>query len=166
MIYQFLTYHTDHLGIKLNMSSVRGEKKYTGTNFRNPISLINDEVLSIDSMCDIETFKRLANLSLFPDLMEYYVTHKTEFSKDKHTPSNMFIEAIITSGFTRTIPNIGDTKFKSEITWKLAYNLNEDISDETSDYAQQMKRDFEMIYDLPLRYKEVTFDSYGNEIVT
>jgi hypothetical protein len=32
--------------------------------------------------------------------------------------------------------------------------MNENISDETSDYAIQLKRDFESIFDLPLRYKD------------
>jgi len=32
--------------------------------------------------------------------------------------------------------------------------LNEDISDETSDYALQMKHDFEKISKRPLRYKD------------
>jgi len=32
--------------------------------------------------------------------------------------------------------------------------LNEDISDETSDYALQMKQDFEKIFKRPLRYKD------------
>jgi hypothetical protein len=32
--------------------------------------------------------------------------------------------------------------------------LNEDISDESSEYALQMKKDFERIFNKPLRYKD------------
>ena len=165
MVYQFLTYHSNHSGITLNLSSARGEKQYTGVNFQNPIAVLEDSVLKINEMCDIETFKRLANLSLFRDLLEDYASHSSRFSKDKMKPSNMFVEAIVIGGFIRTIPNFEASIAKPEITWRVAYNLNEDISDETSDYAQQLKKDFEYIYDLPLRYKEVTVDQNGNEIV-
>lgn len=166
MVYQFLTYHSDHSAITMNLSSARNEKKYTGVNFQNPIDVLEDSVLEINEMCDIETFKRLANLSLFRDLLEDYSTHSDRFSKNKMNPTNMFVEAIVIGGFVRTIPNFDSFVVKPEITWRVAYNLNEDISDETSDYAQQLKKDFEYIYDLPLRYKEVTIDPLtGKEII-
>jgi hypothetical protein len=116
MVYQFLTYHSNHSGITLNLSSARGEKQYTGVNFQNPIAVLEDSVLKINEMCDIETFKRLANLSLFRDLLEDYATHSSRFSKDKMKPSNMFVEAIVIGGFIRTIPNFEASIAKPEIT--------------------------------------------------
>jgi hypothetical protein len=32
--------------------------------------------------------------------------------------------------------------------------MNEDISDESSEYALQLKKDFEIIFKKPLRYKD------------
>lgn len=159
MIYQFLTYHGSHLGIKLNTDPERGEQVYRGNVGRNLEPA--DTSLHINSMVDIMSFKHLANIHFFSDLMQDYAEHPSEFYVG-NSP-NMFLEAIIPGGYLRVIPknekNSGSfAKAVPEMVWKIAYNLNEDISDESSEYALQLKRHFEEIFTKPLRYK----DSNGN----
>ena len=159
MIYQFLTYHGSHLGIRLNTDPERGEQIYRGSVGRNLEPA--DSRLHVNSMVDIMSFKHLANMHFFSDLMQDYAENPTKFYVDGSP--NMFLEAIIPGGYLRVIPkNERDSgsfaKAVPEMVWKIAYNLNEDISDESSEYALQLKRHFEEIFTKPLRYK----DNNGN----
>lgn len=151
-VYQFLTYHDEHLGIKINIDPSRDEYVYSGTNLNNPN--VRKTELRINEMADIQSFKRLANLFFFSDLMQDYAEHPAEFSEEK---TNIFLESVIPGGYLRIIPNEKKIDFAEavpEMLWKVAYNLNEDISDESSEYALQMKKDFERIFNKPLRYKD------------
>lgn len=152
MIHEFLTYHSPYTGIKIKIDPKRNELIYQKGNYTNAEVRANS--ITINEMSDIMSFKRLANLFFFPDLLQDYAENKGSDGFG-NTP-NMFIEAIITGGYQRIIPNSNNINYASaieEVIWKLAYNLNEDISDETSDYALQMKQDFEKIFKRPLRYK-------------
>jgi hypothetical protein len=100
MIYQFLTYHGSHLGIKLNTDPERGEQIYRGNVGRNLEPA--DSRLHINSMVDIMSFKHLANMHFFSDLMQDYAENPTKYYVDGSP--NMFLEAIIPGGYLRIIP--------------------------------------------------------------
>lgn len=151
MVYDFLTYHSPYLGITLNIDPDKNERVYTGTNLTN--TEVGHKKLKLNTMADIASFKRLSNLFFFPDLLQDYAEHKGE-ERFGGRNGNMFLEALIAGGYQRIIPDSKKTAVAiEEMVWKLAYNLNEDISDETSEYALQMKKDFEAIFKEPLRYK-------------
>ena len=154
MIHEYLTYHAPYLGIKLTIDPNRGEVVYDGENLRNPIP--KGDILRINKTYDIASFKRLSNLFFFPDLLQDYAENTKKFC-EKGREANMFIEAIVAGGYSRIVPNANKPKMfadaMAEMVWKVAYNMNEDISDESSEYALQLKRDFEYIFKQPLRYK-------------
>jgi hypothetical protein len=58
--------------------------------------------LIINEMADIQSFKRLANLFFFSDLMQDYAEHPADFSEEK---TNIFLESVIPGGYLRIIPN-------------------------------------------------------------
>ena len=152
LIQEFLTYHSPTTSISIKLDPERNERVYVGDNFTNTEG--GHTNLRIAQLSDIASFKRMANLFLFPDLLQDYIEHKGS-EKFGGKDGNIFLEAIIAGGYQRIIPDAKQTAVAiEEIVWKLAYNMNENISDETSDYAIQLKRDFEAIFDLPLRYKD------------
>jgi hypothetical protein len=158
-VYQYLTYHSPYFGIKLNIDPSRGETVYDGPDLAGLV--LKDNELRINKIQDIGSFKRLANLFFFPDLLEDYAENTDAFC-EKGRKANMFMEAIICGGYSRIVPNAKKVKTFAdaveEMVWKIAYNMNEDISDESSEYALQLKKDFEVIFKKQLRYK----DANGN----
>ena len=151
MVYDFLTYHSPYLGISLNIDPDKNENIYAGDNLTNIEK--GHRTLRINTMADIASFKRLSNLFFFPDLLQDYAEHKGQ-ERFGGKNGNIFLEALIAGGYQRVIPDSKKTAVAiEEMVWKLAYNLNEDISDETSEYALQMKKDFEAIFKQQLRYK-------------
>lgn len=159
LVYQYLTYHSPYFGIKLNIDPSRGETVYDGPDLAGLV--LKDNELRINKIQDIGSFKRLANLFFFPDLLEDYAENTDAFC-EKGRKANMFMEAIICGGYSRIVPNAKKVKTFAdaveEMVWKIAYNMNEDISDESSEYALQLKKDFEVIFKKQLRYK----DANGN----
>jgi hypothetical protein len=64
--------------------------------------------LRIEQMSDIASFKRMANLFLFPDMLQDYIEHRgsEDFGgKD----GNIFLEAIIAGGYQRIFPDAKQT---------------------------------------------------------
>jgi hypothetical protein len=156
-VYQYLTYHSPYFGIKLNIDPSRGETVYDGPDLASLVP--KDNELRINKIQDIGSFKRLANLFFFPDLLEDYAENTDAFC-EKGRKANMFMEAIICGGYSRIVPNAKKVKTFAdaveEMVWKIAYNMNEDISDESSEYALQLKKDFEVIFKRQLRYKDAS----------
>jgi hypothetical protein len=107
LIYQYLTYHNPYFGIKINIDPSRGETVYDGPNLASLVP--KDNVLRINKIQDIGSFKRLANLFFFPDLLEDYAENTDKFC-EKGRRANMFIEAIISGGYSRIVPNASKTK--------------------------------------------------------
>jgi hypothetical protein len=112
MIYKFLTYHSPNTGIKIVLDPEREERTYLNGNYRIPEAKPN--VLSIDSITDIASFKRLANLFFFPDLLQDYVEHKgsERFGGEN---GNMFLEAIVMGGYQRIIPDADKKNFATAV---------------------------------------------------
>jgi hypothetical protein len=111
MIHEFLTYHSPYTGIKIKIDPKRNELIYQKGNYTNAEVRANS--ITINEMSDIMSFKRLANLFFFPDLLQDYTENKgPDGFGDK---PNMFIEAIIAGGYQRIIPNSNNINYASAL---------------------------------------------------
>jgi hypothetical protein len=110
MIYEFLTYHSPYTGIKLKIDPKRNELIYQKGNYTN--AEVRASEITINGMSDIMSFKRLATLFFFQDLIQDYNENR---DSDFGGRPNMFIEALINGGYQRIIPDSKKLDYASAV---------------------------------------------------